>query len=141
MGYKSKGTPSLRNFVNKRLAGMKQELANRIAPKVAQKITERARASFAAGQTVYGDARPAGVQGDKLTLVKTGLAQSTLHFTAVGSVVRAVLSAPYVKYLIGKYKILPIGNAALPFQWLIDIRKIVNDAVAADVRAGAREAA
>lgn len=140
MGYKSKGTPSLRNFVNKRLAGMKQELANTIAPKVAQQITARARASFAAGQTVYGDARPTGVAGNKLSLVKSGLAQGSLQFTAVGSVVRAVLSASYVKYLIGKYKILPIGNAALPFQWLIDIRKIVREAVAADVREGAREA-
>jgi hypothetical protein len=124
MGYKSTGTLHLKRFVNQQLAGLKTEVAQKAAAEIADEITRQARASFDGGQTVYGDARPTGVHGP-LSLVKTGTTRDSLRFSSDGGTkVRAVLGNPYMKYLIGKYVILPIGNAALPFSWLTAIRSI-----------------
>ncbi len=94
-------------------------LAIDVAAKVAPSITALARASFDGGRTAYGDARPAGVHGNALTLVKSGDTAATLNFVAIGTKVRAVLGTRYAKFLIGKYGILPSG--ALPFAWADDI--------------------
>ena len=119
-------TKNLREF-NNRLAAFSKTFAIRVAAKVAPAITALAVAAYQSGTTVYGDARPMGKRG-KLSLYRSGLAFGTTRFTSDGgSKIRAVLSAPYVKYLIGKYKILPSGNQALPWTWLLAIRKIVNE--------------
>lgn len=119
-------TKNLREF-NNRLAAFSKTFAIRVAAKVAPAITALAVAAYQSGTTVYGYARPMGKRG-KLSLYKSGLAFRTTRFTSDGgSKIRAVLSKPYVKYLIGKYKILPCGNQALPWTWLLAIRKIVNE--------------
>lgn len=123
MAYKNTNTANLRRF-NKELLTMTQTIANKVAARAASVIGAKARASFDARQTVYGDARPSGKHG-ALSLVKTGAARGSLDFTADGgSKIRATLAHEYVKYLIGKYVILPIGNAQLPFQWLMALRLI-----------------
>jgi hypothetical protein len=53
--------------------------------------------------------------GKPLDLVKTGRTRADLAFATLGTVVRVVLAAPYQKYLIGKYKILPIQ--VIPVAW------------------------
>jgi hypothetical protein len=100
-----------------------QNIASRVAPV----ITAMAGSSYDGGQTVYGDARPTGVNGNALDLVVTGKTRSTVVFKAIGTIVRAVLGTKYARYLIGKYRILPIGNAAMPFSWQSRIRTIANE--------------
>lgn len=103
--------------------------AERIAKIAAGVITETARASFDAGETAYGDGRPSGKHGP-LTLVKTGTTRTHLTFAATGTRIRAVLSTKYAKYLIGKYGVLPSGNAPVPYKWqeaLSEITKRVFD--------------
>ena len=107
-----------------------QNIATRVAPI----LTAMAGSSYDGGQNVYGDARPSGIYGDALDLVVTGDARSALMFKAIGTIVRVSMAGPvnskgktYTQYLIGKYKILPIGNAAMPFAWQSRIRTIANE--------------
>lgn len=136
MAYKSKGTKSIRNL-NKWLVTKKQEVANAIAARAATTISAMALASFNSRQTVYGDARPEGKHGP-LSLFDTGKARDSLVFTADGgSKIRAVLAAEYVRFLIGKYRILPIGNAAIPYKWTEAINRIGAEEIDADFKRNA----
>ena len=103
------------------------------------------RAVFAAGQTVFDTPRPLGTSGNTLTLVDprpspktsrqwkkrkgtwphTGQhVRDSLGFTSNGTVVRAVLGQKYAKYLVGKYRILPM---LLPSAWQAQIERIVDE--------------
>jgi hypothetical protein len=99
-------------------------LVHNVAQKTAPKLTANATASFNSGLTVYGDARPKGSDGQPLTLRQTGATEATLRFTAVGTIVRCVLGTPYARYLIGKYKVLPMGG--MPTTWSKQINEIVQ---------------
>jgi len=92
-------------------------------------ITRQAGSSYDSGQTVYGAARPKGVRGNALTLVSSGLTRKLLRFVSDGTTtIRASLGMRYVKYLIGKYAILPGGpRAALPLPWRRRINQIALD--------------
>lgn len=115
-------------------------IAQRVAARAAGAITSLAQASFASGETVYGDARPEGKRG-ALTLVRSGFTRDSLRFASDGGTkIRAVLGQPYVKYLIGKYVILPIGNAALPFAWSSRLRVLVREEAEKQLSQGRRAA-
>lgn len=119
-------TRTLRNL-NKRLTQMPKMLAQQVAREAAQEITALAQASYDSGQTVYGDARPRGVHGNELSLVETGFTRAALRFVSDGGTkIRAALGRPYARFLIGKYRILPIGNAALPFAWAARLKALVQ---------------
>ena len=128
----STGGRNLRGL-NRRLLDIDQDKGRRVAIRVAMRaateITRLAGAAFDAGLNVYLDRRRLGVQGNTLSLVKRdGAARASLVFTNDGGTrIRAALAARYVKYLIGKYKILPIGNAAMPDHWLAALAEIVRD--------------
>ena len=102
--------------LKKHLKKLPATVAVAAAPKVAGELTTRARAAFDGGSTVYGDARPSSVNGGPLTLVRTGATRAAVRFASAGSVVRAVLSQKYTRYLI-RYGILPNGKAAMPSEW------------------------
>lgn len=153
------------------------------AKDVAEHLDKLVQAEFDAGQTVYNDARPTGVEGDNLSLIgghpyhkyasqygshhsplgdaPTGMragraapgtgqnkssrsrrgrgVRSVLGFTHVGTIVRARLPMAYAKYLVGKYKILPIK---LPGVWRPGIAAVINARLAATaVEAGATKVA
>lgn len=116
--------------LNKRLqrlaSGGSLQLAERLATRAARMCTGYLTASFKAGLTVYDDSRPDGVNGF-LTLVKSGATLGALYFVAIGTIVRASLGTKYAKYLIGKYKILPPGNATMPSKWRESIRLNAKD--------------
>lgn len=103
------------------------------ATKTAPDITSRARASFESGETVFGTARPTGVDGQALTLHRTGRLLSGVKFTAIGTRVRAVLSVFYARYNV-KYGILPRGRGYMPVSWRESIKTIINDAIAAELK-------
>ena len=87
----------------------------RIAQRYAPEATALARAAFDAGQTVYGEPRPRSVDGGPLTLRRTGATEDALRFIATGRDVRVSKFPTYVRYLIGKYRVLP--NGRLPTEW------------------------
>jgi Na+/glutamate symporter len=73
---------------------------------------------------VYGQTRPPSTSGQPLTLRRTGATEATLRFVAIGTIVRCVLGTPYAKYLIGNYRVLPMGR--MPVQWSRDINDLVQ---------------
>lgn len=87
-------------------------------------LTTLVRESFDAGRTAYGTARPAGTNGQALTLRKTGATRSDLGFVAVGTIVRAVLGRNYQRFLVGKYAVLP---QSLPAAWSKELGQIVRE--------------
>jgi hypothetical protein len=114
-----------------RLRELPLSVAHEAAPKIAADLGRKARVAFDSGQTVYGDPRPSGVGGRSLSLVRSGLARRVFGFVANGTIVRSALGPSYTKYLIGKYRILPVGNAAIPVAWQRAIRSIFGETLAA----------
>jgi hypothetical protein len=95
-----------------------------IAKDAAPALTDETQSAFASSKSVYGEARPLGVNGQPLTLDKTGATKAGLKFVHNGTVVRCVLGPPYAKYLI-RYGILP--NGPLPVGWSRRIDGIVSE--------------
>lgn len=100
-------------------------LAHDVAQRAGPALTRLTRGAFAAGQNVYGEARPAGVDGRPLSLERTGATRDALGFTANGTIVRCVLGTRYAKYLIGKYGVLP--NGPLPAGWSRALAQLVAE--------------
>lgn len=127
------------------LAGMKDEiralplsLAHKIAHQVAPLLTRLAGESWDKHQNVYGDPRPAGKDGQLLDLYETGKTRETLKFVVDGTIVRCRLGPRYAKYLIGKYKILPIGDrTAMPTAWRFALAELVQTATTTPARLAA----
>jgi hypothetical protein len=120
-----KGNISTLNDLRAKLRSLPRTVAQVVAPRAAVAMTELAREAFANGNTVYGEDRKRGVGGDELTLKLTHLTESTLRFESAGSTVRCVLDSRYAKYLIGKYRILPMGG--LPVPWSQRLSTIVHE--------------
>jgi hypothetical protein len=92
------------------------ETAAKIAPKVAERLSELATEAFDSGRTVYGDPRPAGIDGTSLDLKESGaLRAQALRYVAEGRRVRASLSLRYARYYV-RYGILP-RKGSLPPAW------------------------
>lgn len=91
--------------------------------------------AFREGRTVYDTPRPLGVNGNRLTLKKSGITQATLHFKVVGTIIRAELARRYQRYLIGKYKIMP---QRLPVRYAQALEQLVREYVEDFEREAAR---
>lgn len=119
---------NLANIDHLRIALAKQPttLAEDAARSAAPPITGETQKSFRTGETVYSTARDLGKGGEPLTLVKSGAVERQLGFTSIGTQLRAVLSTPYAKYLVGKYEILP--NKSIPQGWRPTIKSKVDEA-------------
>lgn len=89
------------------------------ARQAAPALTTLAGGSYDAGQTVYGSSRPKGKRGQRLSLVASGTTRRLIKFVSDGTTtIRAALAEKYMRYLVGKYGILPSGaRAALPRSW------------------------
>lgn len=114
--------------LQKRIAGFPTSLAHNVSKAAAPDLTSFARAAYDAGDTVYGEPRPLGVRGNKLDLISDptgGTTRSTVRFVSVGTIVRCVLTTSYAKYLIGKYRILPMG--VMPVKWAQRFARIVSE--------------
>lgn len=107
-----------------RLRDLPRTIAHDVAQKAAPEMTDLTKAAFTSGRSVYGESRPAGADGQQLTLEKSGAVRAQLGFKATGTVVRCVLGPKYAKYLIGKYGILP--NGALPAEWSQKLTELVR---------------
>lgn len=120
-----KGNVSDLRNLKKRIKNAPRHVAHEVAQKTAPDLTRLSRKAFASGRTVYDQPRPVGRDGQKLSLVQTGRVQRSIQFRSAGTIVRAVLAVKYARFLIGKYKILPIGR--LPQRWSEAIAQNVSE--------------
>lgn len=121
-----KGNPATLRDLRGKLKAFPRTLAAKVATESAPAITGLAQQAYDSGQTVYGAARPKGVDGQPLALERTGAARRDVRFTAIGTTVRCSLGPKYARYLVGKYQILPIS--ALPAAWRAKLGEIVKKA-------------
>ncbi len=129
-----RGNPQNLRAVNARLGNISsQRVAEAVALAGASALTRAALLAYDSGTTVYGGGRPQGERGS-LDLVKSGAVRSMLRFSALGRRIRCNLATKYARYLIGRYRILPSGNAALPVDWADQLtaisRKNIEQALA-----------
>lgn len=121
---------STRNLreIGRELSELPLSAAIETAQAAAGEITGQAGATYDAGQNVYGGPRPLGVRGNPLSLKRSGAVRGDMRFVSDGGTkIRAVLGERYAKYLVGKYRILPIGASALPTAWLSGIDRIARE--------------
>ncbi len=119
---------SIRDF-KQRLMKLPLSLAHDIAQQAAPLLTQYAQDANARRENVYGDAYPIGADGTQLDLVHTGDTRRTLRFVVNGTIVRCQLGPRYSKYLIGKFKILPIGDrTSMPANWIRALDELVRTA-------------
>lgn len=97
------------------LARLPITVSARIAERGAPEATALALGAFDGGRTVYGASRPRGVDGEALTLVKSGASRRALRFEATGTQMRTAVLPRWTKYLIGRYDVLP--NGPMPAEW------------------------
>lgn len=141
-----KGSLKLLSNLQADIKRLPQSVAHDIAQASAPEITSEARRSFDAGRTAYDAPRPLGVDGNELTLERTGALRRAIKFAAVGSTVRAVLrSVPYARYFIGyskpgraSFEVLPPANKFMPSKWHKKITNVVNTISASSWIRGAR---
>lgn len=112
------------NALKRALKSLPVTSVARIAARAAPAMSELAQGAHATGKTVYDRPRPRGVDGDPLSLERTGATKSALQFVATGRDIRTVKLPRYAKYLIGKYGLLPGGKGALPPAWRDRLREI-----------------
>jgi hypothetical protein len=115
--------------LNKKLLTMSTEMSQKVARRAASALSYFARTSYGANNTVYDDPRKLSVDGNPLSLVRTGRVKRDLYFVADGTKVRMKFGPKYAKYLIGKYTILPIGKATLPWKWQEALQRGVDAAM------------
>lgn len=120
-----KGNLSSIKGMKQAIRAMPVTIAADVSKRAAPALTTLTTSAFHSDQTVYGEARPAGVDGAPLTLVKSGATRDALRFIAVGTIVRCVLPTKWARYLIGKYGILP--NGALPVAWSQRLKQVVAE--------------
>jgi len=109
--------------MKKTIRELPRTVAVDVARRAAPALTDLTRQAFDAGQSVYGEARPQGVDGKPLTLDRTGAVKAQLRFVQIGTVLRCALGPKYARYLI-RYGILP--NGALPSSWQRKLGDIVQ---------------
>lgn len=123
------------NRLRAAIADMPLRIRSGVAKEAAEVLTAEIRQDFAAKVTVYDTPRPLSVTGAPLSLVKSGRTRSELAFVAIGTIVRAQLGSKYGKYLVGKYKVMPMS---LPSAWAKKLEGIVAEWAAAWAKEAAR---
>jgi hypothetical protein len=109
------------------IAKFPMSLAHDVAKRASPELTRLTATAFSSGRNVYGESREAkypSATGKPLTLYKSGDTSRTLRFATSGTIVRCVLAKPYMKYLIGKYGVLPNGH--MPVSWARELDVIVD---------------
>jgi hypothetical protein len=127
------GLRSLRSL-KKALQRLPITATARIAARAAPAMSDLAGGAYDSGQTVYGRPRPRGVDGQALTLERTGASRRAMQFSATGRDIRTAPLPRYTRYLIGKYDCLP--NGPLPLAWRERLRDIAARVLLDEIRGG-----
>lgn len=122
--------------VKKAIALNTRATAHAVASAAAPLITRDAQHKYDGFRTVYEEPRKPWRRDPPGTAVPdlraSGATRRAMHFTTAGGTIQVVLGTPYAKFLIGKYAILPSGNAFIPHRWVDSLNR-VNDQVLAGV--------
>ncbi len=124
-------TASLSKF-SKALNELPRVLAQKVAAAAAPDLTTAAQATFDAGADAYGDTWAPGVDGQKITLRKTGALASTVRYVPIGTKLRLALGVRYAKYQVGRRPVTPRQGAPLPVEYTKRLASAVTT-VAGDV--------
>lgn len=104
-----------------------REIGEDVAKRGAPALTAELQGTYDAKQNVYGGANPNGADGQQLTLRKTGATDAVLQFSAAGATLRTAPFTRYTKFLIGKYRLLPIGRSPIPERWRARLQDLVRN--------------
>lgn len=118
-----KGVPFNRNMIKEHGVKVAREVANRAVPALNQDLGSK----YDSGRTAFGDARPLGHHGNRVTLFRTGTLRSTLRFDNEGQLLRIKLPVSYARFMIGRFGVLPSGAQKLPFAWSDAIKRLVHE--------------
>ena len=121
-------TSSLSKF-SSALKNMRKGVAIDIAARAAPVITEFAKESFANSEDPYGVPWQPSVDGDTVTLQKTGRLRDKIHYVAHGTILRVKLSVDHAKYQIGKRPVYPRQGGLLPKKYTDALDKIVEEEI------------
>ena len=116
-------------------------LAHRVAEQAAPALTDAALRTFDAGQNPWGISWDPGVDGQKVTLVKTSALRNTLRYVAIGTRLRVVLAVPYAKYQVGKRPVTPRQGSTLPVEYIKALESAVYTVANAELGKAAANAA
>lgn len=112
-------------------------IAQRVAARTAPDLSARARAAFLAGESPYGDPWTPAKDGRPVTLRKTGRLFNALRFVSIGTITRAVLAVPYLKYHIGTRQVLPPGGRKMPIAWSTAIAEFAHEEIGRQLKRAA----
>lgn len=113
------------NRLRSTIKALPLRIRSAVAKDAAPILTDMVQEAYDSGQTVYDAPRPLSTAGQSLTLLKTGATRRDIGFTAVGTIVRAVLGRKYQRYLVGKYSVLPSGR--IPAKWSERLSDLVRE--------------
>jgi hypothetical protein len=122
------------NSLKKALRNAPITVTARIAAGAAPVMSTLAQGAHASGKTAYDRPRPRGVDGDELSLDRTGATKRALNFIATGRDIRTSVLPRYAKYLIGKYDLLP--NGPLPAAWRDGLQVIADRVLTDEIKRG-----
>lgn len=122
------------NALKKALRRLPVTSVARIASRAAPAMSALAQDAHASGRTVYDRPRPRGVDGDSLSLERTGATRAALQFVATGRDIRTAKLPRYARYLIGKYDLLP--NGPLPAAWRERLQAIAAQVLYDEIKRG-----
>lgn len=123
---------SLKDFA-KRLRTLPLVVAHKVAQAAAPALTEAAQASFAAGESPYGDAWLPSPDGKTVTLRKSGALQSGVRYVAIGTRLRVALTTRYAKYQVGRRPVTPRQGSALPSEYTAALKRATAEVITAEV--------
>lgn len=115
---------SISHFAEK-LRRLPRTIAIEVAKEAAPILTEAARATFDKSQDAYGVDWDPGVNGQTVTLVKSGSLKAGLYYVAIGTKLRVRLPVSYAKYQVGKRPVHPRQGEALPLAFSEALSKVL----------------
>jgi hypothetical protein len=117
------------------LRALPATLALRVAVKAAPVLSQFARESFDSNTDPYGVPWAPGVDGDTVSLRKTGALEKYVVYVPIGTKLRVALGVPYAKYQIGKRPVYPRGGL-LPAKYSAALERVTRDEVQAALDEG-----
>ena len=108
-----------------------REAARAVAPV----LTRMADESFDKQRDPWGVAWDPSEDGHIVTLKKTGTLRSFIRYVAIGTILRVSVGTDYAKYQIGRRKVFPAQNAALPAGYSEALAEAANEVIAKELEA------
>jgi len=116
------------------LANLPRVVAIKVASAAAPAITAAARATFDAGEDAYGVAWTPSVDGQRVTLRKSGALARGVTYAATGTKLRVQLGVSYARYQLGRRPAFPRQGAPLPESYIDALKSATEQVIAAEVQ-------